>query len=106
MHALSFETIETFASFFPPFPLFRSLSSANVVLYSKANVILRRLGIPERPKKPLTAYIRFLQEIRPSIQQSAKNIQEVPTIGAAQWKKLDENHKQKYIQEYEKEKVF
>lgn len=77
-----------------------------MVYDSKANVISRRLGIPERPKKPLTSYIRFLQEIRPSIQQSAKNIREIPVIAAAQWKKLDTNQKQKYIQEYEKEKVF
>lgn len=87
-------------------PWFRYLSSTNVVYDSKANVISRRLGIPEPPKKPLSSYLRFLQEIRPSIQQSAKNVQEIPVIAAAQWNKLDANQKQKYTQEYEKEKVF
>lgn len=69
-------------------------------------MIARRLGIPERPKKSLTPFFRFLRETRPSIKPSAKNAREVTAICAAQWKKLDESHKQKYIQEYEKEKVF
>lgn len=86
--------------------LFRYLSSTNVVFDSKSNVISRRLGIPERPKKPISSYLRFLQEVRPTLQQSEKNVREIPVMAAAQWKKLDANQKQKYIQEYEKEKVF
>lgn len=68
-------------------------------------MIARRLGIPERPKKPLSAFMRFLQEIRPSIQASTKLPREVPRIASTQWKKLDANQKQKYVAEFEKENV-
>lgn len=84
----------------------RFFGTTNVAYDSKTNVIARRLGIPERPKKPLTAYFRFLKEVRPVIQQSVKHEREVPTVAAAQWKKLDENQKQKYFQAFEKDKVI
>lgn len=86
--------------------LFRFLSVTNVVCDSKTNVISRRLGIPERPKKPLTGYYRFLKDVSPSLQKTAKNQREVTTIVAAQWKTLDDTQKQKYIREYEAEKVL
>lgn len=72
---------------------------------SKTNLISRKLGIPERPKKPLTGYLRFLNEIRPTIEKTVKTQREIPTIAATQWKKLDESKKQKYNLEFEKEKV-
>lgn len=76
-----------------------------MVLDSKTNVISRNLGIPEGPKKPLTSYFRFLKEVRPLIKPTVNHEREVTTAAAAQWKKLDENQKQKYIQAFEKEKV-
>lgn len=86
--------------------LFRFLSVTNVVCDSKTNIISRKLGIPERPKKPLTGYYRFLRDVRPSIQKTVSSPREVQTVAAAQWKKLDENQKQKYNQEFEQEKVL
>lgn len=86
--------------------LFRLLSVTNVVFESKTNVISRKLGIPERPKKPMIGFYRFVKEVRPSIQKTVKNQREVLTIAATQWKKLDENQKKLYNSEYEDEKVI
>lgn len=88
-----------------PLKLFRFLSVTNVVCDSKVNVIARKLGIPERPKMPLTGYYRFMRDNRPSIAKTAKSPREVPIIAAAQWKKLEESQKQKYNREFELEKV-
>lgn len=88
------------------FHLFSHLGTTNVVFNSKSNAILRKLGIPERPKKPLTGYMRFLIDVRPSIEKTVKSQREVPTVAAQQWKKLTSNEKQKYNQQYENEKVM
>lgn len=44
--------------------------------------------------------------MRPVIQPTVKHEREVPGVAAAQWKKLDENQKQKYFQAFEKDKVI
>lgn len=87
--------------------LFRFLSCTNVVCDS-TNLILRKLGIPERPKKPGTAYNRFVKEKLPLIARdaSSKPPKEVMTIAAEQWKKLDDGQKRKYNEEYQKEMVY
>lgn len=54
----------------------------------------------------MTGYLRYLNEVRPVVSQSVKLPKEVPSIVAAQWKKLDEGQKQKYNQAYLNEKVF
>lgn len=54
----------------------------------------------------MTGYLRYLNEVRPVVSQSVKLSKEVPSIVAAQWKKLDEGQKQKYNQAYLNEKVF
>ncbi|XP_055298366.1 transcription factor A, mitochondrial-like [Sitodiplosis mosellana] len=86
-------------------PIPRLFSGTNVVFDSKTNVISRKLGIPERPKRPMTGYYRFLKEVRPSIKKTGKTTREIPVVAAAQWNKLDESQKQKYIREYEQERV-
>lgn len=83
--------------------LFRFFGGTNVVFDSQLNVIARKLGIPERPKRPMSGYYRFLQEVRPTIQ--GKTAREILVVAAAQWNKLDDGQKQKYIREYEHEKV-
>ncbi|XP_046990464.1 transcription factor A, mitochondrial [Schistocerca americana] len=51
-----------------------------------------KLGLPPRPKKPLTPYFRFMQQIRPSIIQ--KNPQakatDIVKMVAAEWEKADQ----------------
>lgn len=81
----------------------RFFNTTNIAFDSKTNIISRKLGIPEVPKKPITPYLRYLNEVRPSIK--VKSPREAVTIAAAQWKKLDENQKQKYKREFENDKV-
>lgn len=85
---------------------YRFFTTTNIAFDSKANVISRNLGLPERPKKPLTGYLRYMNEVRPVVSQSVKTAKEVPVIVAAQWKKLDEGQKQKYNQAFLNDKVF
>lgn len=85
---------------------YRFLTTTNVAFDSKANAISRNLGLPERPKKPMTGYLRYLNELRPVVSQSAKTPREVLTIAAARWKQLDESQKEKYNQAFLNEKVF
>lgn len=84
---------------------YRCFTTTNVAFDSRANVISRNLGLPERPKKPLTGYLRYLVEQQPAVRQSVKSPREVPIVIAAQWKKLDENQKQKYNQAFLNERV-
>lgn len=83
----------------------RYFTTTNVAFDSKANVISRNLGLPARPKKPLTGFLRYLNEVRPVVSQSVKSPKEVPVVVAAQWKNLDEGQKQKYNQAFLNEKV-
>lgn len=85
---------------------YRFLTTTNVAFDSKANVINRNLSLPERPKKPMTGYLRYLNEQRPIVGQSVKLPREIPVVVAAQWKKLDEGQKQKYNQAFLNEKVI
>lgn len=85
--------------------MFRCFTTTNVAFDSKANVISRNLGLPVRPKKPLTKFLRYMNEVRPVVSQSVKSSREVPVVVAAQWKKLDEGQKQKYNQAFLNEKV-
>lgn len=85
--------------------LVRFLNTTNVI-ESKANEIASRLGIPERPKKPLTGYFRFIQDIRPSLVKNDASPREVMALIGAEWKKLDENKKQKYNEQFERDRVI
>lgn len=84
----------------------RYFTTTNVAFDSKANVISRNLGLPARPKKPLSGFLRYLNEVRPVVSQSVKIPKQVPVVAAEQYKKLDEGQKQKYHQEFLNEKVF
>lgn len=81
------------------------MNTTNILFESKTNAITRKLGIPERPKKPLTGYFRFLNEVRPTLESTAKSQKETMALAAAQWKKLDESQKKKYNDLFEKENV-
>ncbi|EAT34084.1 AAEL013643-PA [Aedes aegypti] len=64
-------------------------------------------ALPEKPKRPVNAYIRFLQSVRPSL--LAKNPKASPTdiskLAAAQWQVLDPASKSKLEDEYKKEQT-
>lgn len=63
--------------------------------------------LPVRPKRPVNAYIRFLQSIRPALK--TKNPKASPTeiskLAAAQWQVLDLANKSKLEVEYKKDQA-
>lgn len=73
------------------------------VLSSKA---LEKLGLPMKPKKPATPYIRFLKTIRPKIVESHPQMsaKEAVKIIAEQWKTCSPELKEQYQKDYLLEK--
>lgn len=65
-------------------------------------------NLPVRPKRPVNAYIRFLQNIRPALK--TKNPKASPTeiskLAAAQWQVLDLANKNKLEEEFKKEQAI
>ncbi|KAL2806923.1 upstream-binding factor 1-like protein 1, partial [Daubentonia madagascariensis] len=61
---------------------------------------------PDFPKKPLTAYIRFFKEQWPQYSQMYPGLrnQELTKILSKKYRELPEQMKQKYIQDFQKEK--
>ena len=62
---------------------------------------------PDLPKKPLTAYLRFFKEMRPQYLQKHPKIsnQELTKVLSEEYKKLPEQLKLKYSQDFQKEKA-
>uniref|UniRef100_A0A1Q3F5F9 Putative transcription factor a mitochondrial n=1 Tax=Culex tarsalis TaxID=7177 RepID=A0A1Q3F5F9_CULTA len=64
--------------------------------------------LPVKPKRPVNAYIRFLQSIRPELK--TKNPKASPTeiskLAAVQWQVLDLANKTKLEEEYKKEQAI
>lgn len=69
--------------------------------------IEEKLGIPEKPKHPPTAYFRFLKEIRPSVQvkNPKLNQMELTSVMAKMWTSLEASKKEKFIKAYNDEMV-
>ena len=61
---------------------------------------------PDFPKKPLTSYIRFFTEMRPQYLQKHPQLsnQELTKVLSEEYKKLPEQMKLKYTQDFQKEK--
>nr|KAF6343847.1 upstream binding transcription factor like 1 [Pipistrellus kuhlii] len=61
---------------------------------------------PDMPKKPLTAYLRFLKEKRPEYSQMHPklNNQELTKVMSEKYKALPEEMKLKYMEDFQKEK--
>ncbi|XP_069705381.1 transcription factor A, mitochondrial-like isoform X2 [Periplaneta americana] len=66
-----------------------------------------KLGLPPKPKKPLTPYFRFMAQIRPNLLH--KNPHTKPTdiikLVAQEWEKTDMTLRQKLEAEYKREMV-
>jgi transcription factor A, mitochondrial len=79
--------------------------SDNVRLPTKS--IEDKLGLPQRPKKPLTPYFRFLVEARPSFMKENPQMKaiEIVQLCAKKWSTIDEATKSKLTEEYQKEKI-
>ncbi|KAI4552995.1 hypothetical protein MJT46_016289 [Ovis ammon polii x Ovis aries] len=61
---------------------------------------------PDLPKKPLTAYLRFFKEMRPQYLQKYPKMsnQELTKVLSEEYRKLPEQLKLKYSQDFQKEK--
>lgn len=65
-----------------------------------------QVGLPPRPKKPLTPYFRFMVDMRSKMlaeEPTIKTIEAVRSI-SRKWKTVDPNLKQRLEEEYKKEK--
>ena len=88
---------------------FRTLKE--LILEAKENVNnskrIKHKKHPDLPKKPLTAYLRFFKEMRPQYLQKHPKIsnQELTKVLSEEYKKLPEQLKLKYSQDFQKEKA-
>nr|CAD7570606.1 unnamed protein product [Timema californicum] len=66
-----------------------------------------KLGIPVKPKKPLTPFFRFMGQIRPMVvqQHPSARVTDHTKIIAQQWKNLEPPAKQKFEEEFKKEMI-
>lgn len=77
-------------------------ANVSVKYFTKKAAIRKRLGIPEPPKKPLNAFMRFVQGTRTS---ASTNQRDLVKIAANQWKHMSEDKKQIYYQGYKEDLV-
>lgn len=66
-----------------------------------------KLGLPPRPKRPLTPYFRFLKDNRPQIAKEHPSLSsiELMKMCAEKYKAIDNKTKVKYSEEYAKEQL-
>lgn len=72
---------------------------------SKFGRIVQKLGIPEPPKRPLNGFIRFQQENKTALKQSAKSQQDLFALVATKWRSLSAEQKEKYSKPFNTEIV-
>lgn len=83
-----------------------SIQNVNISWRSQSKSLEEKLGLPPRPKKPLTPYFRFLKDARPKMLQSNPNLKAIELVQACakKWVDVDENTKKKLLDEYMKDK--
>ncbi|EFA08515.1 transcription factor A, mitochondrial [Tribolium castaneum] len=71
----------------------------------KAADKLKELKIPNKPKKPLTPYFKFIQDHRPALLKQNPNLKVTQVVSqlAADWKTVDPSLKAKYENDYKNE---
>lgn len=64
-----------------------------------------QLNLPAKPKRPTTAYFRFMKEIRPTVQAKNPklNTTEISSTIGKMWKSLDSAKQEKYAEGYKDE---
>uniref|UniRef100_A0A1I8N5Z3 HMG box domain-containing protein n=1 Tax=Musca domestica TaxID=7370 RepID=A0A1I8N5Z3_MUSDO len=88
----------------------RPLSVANLSLSSPATAaskltVEQQVGLPARPKKPLTPYFRFMNDLRPKILAANPSLALVDVVKqvSKKWETADASLKQRLQEEYKKE---
>ncbi|XP_021920824.1 transcription factor A, mitochondrial isoform X1 [Zootermopsis nevadensis] len=66
-----------------------------------------KLGLPPKPKKPLTPYFRFMVQIRPNLVQKnpQAKVTDIVKLTAQEWEKADITVRQKLEADYKREMV-
>ncbi|XP_071439446.1 high mobility group protein C-like isoform X2 [Hetaerina americana] len=64
-------------------------------------------GLPEKPKKPLSPYFRFMAEMRPEYKKENPDckVTDIVKLIADKWEKTSMESKQKYMEDYKKDLV-
>lgn len=75
--------------------------------YVATKTLEERIGLPEKPKKPLTPYFRFLKEERPSIAAANPDasLTDVVKLVAKKWATESETKKKQLEEMYKKDQV-
>ncbi|XP_059617164.1 transcription factor A, mitochondrial [Phlebotomus argentipes] len=93
-------------------PLRGLLSTKSTVALAQNTITTKtveeRVGLPRKPKKPLTPYFRYMMEIRPKMLAENKNwsVNELVQNIARQWKAVDEASKKKYEEDYKRDQAL
>lgn len=74
----------------------------NAGLKSETREKLKILNLPEKPKKPLTAYFIYLSEHRQEVVKKNPNLKMTEIIKhlGIKWRNIDESEKEKYSKDY------
>ncbi|PNF23876.1 hypothetical protein B7P43_G13727 [Cryptotermes secundus] len=66
-----------------------------------------KLGLPPKPKKPLTPYFRFMAQIRPAIVQKnpQAKLTDIAKLAGTEWGKADSSVREQLQAEYKREMV-
>lgn len=66
-----------------------------------------KVGLPPKPKKPLTPYFRYMGDMRDTIrkQNPSMSIMDVTKLMSKQWETVDERTKVKYMNDFKKEQI-
>ncbi|XP_046407621.1 transcription factor A, mitochondrial-like isoform X1 [Ischnura elegans] len=64
-------------------------------------------SLPEKPKKPLSPYFRFMAEMRPDLKKSHPDckVTELAKFLGDKWEKFPQETKQKYLEDYRKDMI-
>lgn len=85
-------------------------SRQNILYNQSAGVktLEERLGLPPKPKKPLTPYFRYMQQMRPVILEQNPKIAlpELVKLIASKWEQVDDKTKMKLQEDFKKDQVL
>lgn len=67
--------------------------------------IEEKLGLPAKPKRPVSPYFRFMNEVRPTLQTKNPKLKQTEIVAmiAKMWDSMDANKKAKYSQGFSEE---
>lgn len=69
--------------------------------------IEEKLGLPAKPKRPVTPYFRFMSEIRPTVQAKNPKLKasELVSMIGKMWNSMEDNKKEKFAKGFKDEMV-